>query len=142
METWAVYGILYRLNPDAATPFSDQERTVTGRFLAHNRLSKRRKAFLAADITLGKVRPEMLTLNQAAQLARVSVVYVRAARKIAYCRPDLRSCCEAGHNPFPLRCSRPEAAVRLWTKMPPNERVEFAREVGPDALLDVAAKAE
>ena len=133
--------MLYRPNSDTATS-SGQERTISGQFIAHGRLSPKRRAFVAADIALGKARLEKLTLTQAARLVGVSVVYARAARKVTYCRPDLRSGCETGLNPFPLSRSRPERLAQLWAKATAAERIQFAREVGPDALLNTAAEAE
>src|SRR5438128_4806796 len=54
--------------------------TVTGEFLAKNRLSKRARAQLAADIISGKVRVADFTIKQAAALCSVSVAYINEAR--------------------------------------------------------------
>jgi len=94
--------------------------TVTGEFLAKNRLSKRARAQLAADIISGKVRVADFTIKQAAALCSVSVAYINEARA-----PD------------------PAVAklLRDWNEAGPNQRVAFARAANAERIFDVLVPA-
>jgi hypothetical protein len=54
-------------------------KTHTGQWLAHNRLSRVERAFLAADLVTGACQLVEPTVAQAARLARVSNTYVHWA---------------------------------------------------------------
>src|SRR5262249_13737029 len=71
-------------------------RPLSGRYLAHAELSAVKRAFLAADLALGRAHLVRPTLGLCALAARVSVPYAAAARRVAYERPDLRSAVECG----------------------------------------------
>jgi hypothetical protein len=58
----------YHLQESVAMPVLP----ITGQYLARNQLSRVRKAFLAADLKRGIIRPTELTIGQAADLARVN----------------------------------------------------------------------
>lgn len=55
--------------------------TITGRHLAHAKLSPSQRAGIAAAIQLGELRPERLTAEQVVELSRANHVYVRKARR-------------------------------------------------------------
>jgi hypothetical protein len=119
-------------------------RLLTGRFLAHNKWTKPRRAFLGVDILSGRVQPVRYTDKQVADLVGVSVPYLTAAKRVAHSRPDLRSACECGLQPLldaVPRSGRAERMARLFTKMSVEEQRTFARTVGPDALFGVAVEA-
>jgi hypothetical protein len=49
---------------------------VTGRYLAHNKLGRAERAFLASDLISGDRRLVQPTISQAAMLAKVNATYV------------------------------------------------------------------
>ena len=55
--------------------------TVTGRRLAHAKLTPSQRAGIAAAIQLGELRPERLTAEQVVELSRANRVYTRKARR-------------------------------------------------------------
>jgi hypothetical protein len=55
--------------------------TVTGRHLAHARLSPSQRAEIAAAIQLGELRSERPTAEQVVELCHANRVYVRKARR-------------------------------------------------------------
>jgi hypothetical protein len=133
--------MLYRMGapPDASPP-----RPLAGRYLAHNHLSKTRRAFLGADVLIGRAQPTKLTKKQVAGLVGVSVPYLVAAQRVAHSRPDLRSSCESGLVPLLTAVSRPGRAERMasqFTKMTADEQRLFARLAGVDAVFNAAVEA-
>jgi len=133
--------MLYRMG---ASPDARPVRLLSGRFLAHNKWTKSRRAFLGADIKSGKAQPFDLTDKQIAALVGVSVPYLAAAGRVAHSRPDLRSACESGLQPLldAVPCSsKAERVARAFVKMTADEQRAFARMVGPDALFGVAVEA-
>jgi hypothetical protein len=54
---------------------------VSGRYLAKNRLSKKKRAKLAVDILNGKILVTNFTVRQLAQLCRITTTAVYAARR-------------------------------------------------------------
>lgn len=55
--------------------------TITGRCLAHAKLTPSQRAGIAAAIQLGELRPEHLTAEQGVELCRANRIYVRKARR-------------------------------------------------------------
>jgi hypothetical protein len=112
--------MLYR---PPTTPTATAVRRVTGQFLAKNRLSKRGRAQLAADIIAGKVMVSDFTIKQLAALCRVSRPYVTAARN---------------------RARRPDYATRLahaWQVADFDQRIQFIRRAGPERIFDATVQA-
>jgi hypothetical protein len=89
---------------------------LTGAFLAKNRLSPRARARLAAAILSQQIVLTRLTVKQIAELCRVSVGMVNAARGGGHRKPaDL-------------------ALARAWAKATPQEQIEFVKHAGPEAV--------
>jgi hypothetical protein len=88
-------------------PQATTNRTVSGRYLAHNRLTARARARLADDIASKRSNVSDLTLRQAAKLCRVSVSSVKAARR-----------------------SPADSLVAAWKPSNRAERLQFAHRVG------------
>jgi hypothetical protein len=128
----------------SATPARSPTRR-SGRWFAHNGLSKVRRAFLAADLAAGKVELAEPTLRQAALIAGVSVPYVVAARRVAFSQPHLRSSVEYGQRPLleTGRMHRPrcEQMAELWAAATPQERVAFIKQIGCDAVFAATVEA-
>jgi len=126
---------------DANPPAS---RQVTGRYLAHNRLSAPRRAFLGVDIKKGTAQPVELTDKQIAELVGVSLPYLAAAQRVDFTRPDLRGSCASGLVPLLNAVPRPGRAERLataWAKASADERRAFVRMVGVDSMFDLTVEA-
>ena len=133
--------MLYRMG---TSPDARPVRLLSGRFLAHNKWTKSRRAFLGVDILTGRAQPVRYTDKQVADLVGVSLPYLTAAKRIAHSRPDLRSACESGLQPLldAVPCSsKAERVARAFVKMTADEQRAFARMVGPDALFGVAVEA-
>jgi hypothetical protein len=94
-----------------------------------------RRAFLGADLVLGRLHLVKPTTAQAARLCGVSTTYVRAARRIAYCRPDLRSSTENGLHPL-ISPKRKLDLVEAWNAASNDERVAFAQRIGVARVFD------
>jgi hypothetical protein len=93
---------------------------VTGQYLARNRLSKRDRAQLAAEILAGRARVGDLTTKQVAALCRVSLPYIAEARE------------------------GDRTAARLlhdWESADANQRVVFARRAGVERIFDTLVAA-
>src|SRR5262245_5252918 len=126
---------------DANPPAS---RQVTGRYLAHNRLSAPRRAFLGVDIKKGAAQPVNLTDKQIADLVGVSLPYLAAAQRVANSRPDLRGSCACGLQPLLTAVPRPGRVERLatmWAKASADERRAFIQMVGVDSMFDTTVEA-
>jgi len=135
--------MLYRTGsaPDAIPAAG---RPVTGRFLAHNRLSKSRRAFLGVEIKKGKAQPVEFTDRQIAELVGVSVPYLAAAERVAFSRPDLVSSCKSGLVPLLKaipRTGRAERLATMWAKASADERRAFIKMVGVDSMFDITVEA-
>ena len=104
--------------PPNAFPASPA-RVVTGQFLAKNRLRKRDRAKLAADVIARKVVVVDLTASQLATLCRVCPAYVAEAR---------------GRSPAVSRL------LRDWQAADHVARVAFARAVGAERVFDVISE--
>jgi hypothetical protein len=111
--------VLYRPPP---TPTSTVRR-VSGQYLAKNRLPKKARAQLAADIIAGKVMVSDFTIKQLTVLCRVSGPYVTAARN---------------------RARRPDYATRLaraWQVADSDQRIQFIRRADPERVFDALTAA-
>jgi hypothetical protein len=97
---------------------------VTGRDIAHSHRTTVQLAFFAADWCLGRVQLVKPTIKQAAAIADVSYGYARAARRIAYCRPDLRPAIQCGSRPL-IEPNVTPAIDALWSAMPASQRADF-----------------
>jgi hypothetical protein len=117
---------------------------VTGRYFAHNHLSKVKRAFLGTDVKAGKAQPVELTDKQIAALVGVSVPYLAAAEHVALEQPHLRPAIEGGFKPLLDAVPPPGRAERLatmWATASADERRAFVKMVGVDAMFDVAVAA-
>jgi hypothetical protein len=88
--------------------------------LAKNRLPKKARAQLAADILARKVVVVDLTAKQTARLCRVCLPYIAEAR---------------GRTPAATRL------LRDWNAAGHEARVAFARAVGAERVFDVVSEA-
>jgi hypothetical protein len=107
--------MLYR--PSTA---STATHRVSGQFLAKNRLNKRARARLAAEIIAGRTVVSDLTVKQVAALCGVSIPYIMEARQ-----PD-------------------RAVARLlreWSTAGDGQRVAFACAAGVERMFDVVVQA-
>jgi hypothetical protein len=109
--------MLYR---PTTTSAATAVRYVTGQFLAKNRLCKRDRAKLAADILARKAVVIDLTAKQVAGLCRVSSPYIAEAR---------------GRSPAATRL------LRDWNAADPDQRIQFIRRADPERVFDAIARA-
>jgi hypothetical protein len=98
-------------------------RQLSGLFLSKNKLPPNARARLAAEILEQRAVVTKLTVGQIASLCQVSVLSVNAARG---CR---------GRKPADLRLAR------MWGRATPQQRLEFIRCAGPDAVWTAIAAA-
>jgi hypothetical protein len=123
-----LHTILHRGGNDVAP------RPVTGRYLAHAKLSAAQWAFLGADLVTERIKLVKPTLISATYLARSNTAYVQAALK----RQEERVLIEAGVLPL-----APPPRPALPAPKSAQERVaELAAEVGCSVILDVLAGLE
>jgi hypothetical protein len=104
---------------------------IRGRYLAHNRLTPVKRAFIAADLKLGTRQLVELTTTQAARLARTNTAYVWHALQ----RMNERAAIEAEITP--LVPPHPSPSI-----VSDNEVADFVRRVGVDRLLNAACQIE
>jgi hypothetical protein len=102
------------------SPKSSTTTVVTEQFLARNRLGKRQRAKLAADIGAGKVIIDGFTAKQLAAICRVSVPYIAQA-------------CNGGSKLPPDPVAK---LLRDWNAANPEQRAAFARALGVDLVWD------
>ena len=117
------------VNVNGAAP-----RPVTGRYLAHAKLSAAERAFIASDLVDGRLQLVKPTLTAAAHLARTNVTYVQAALK----RQDERALIEAGVRPLAL----PLQPALPAHKSAQEKLADIVREVGSGMVLDLLAHIE
>jgi hypothetical protein len=91
-------------------------RQLSGLFLSKNKLPPKARARLAAEILEQRAVVTKLTVGQIASLCRVSVSSVNAARG------------GRGRKPADL------TLARIWGRATPQQRLEFIRCAGPDAV--------
>ena len=127
---------MYQPNPglinNTATPtvVAVPPQPVTGRYLAHARLSRVERAFLASDLISGDKRLVRPTIRQAATLVGVNATYAWWAGK----QQDNRFDIENGY--LPLVPARVKALVS------DPEIVDFVRSVGIERVLEAACAVE
>jgi hypothetical protein len=109
-------------------------RTVTGRYLAHAKLSAAERAFIGADLVTERIKLVRPTLVSAASLARSNCAYVSAALK----RQDERALIEAGVRPLAL----PPQPILPAHKSAQEKLADIVREVGSGMVLDLLAGIE
>jgi len=108
---------------------------INGRGLRHRKMDRCEAAQLAADMASG--RPFIPSVNQAAVLTGAPVRLVsevlkyRAARKKKAVEPELV---------ITELSSLPTALEQAWCAAGPEEREDFVRSVGVDAVWDVIAR--
>jgi hypothetical protein len=117
-------------------------KTVTGRYLAHGKLSKPERAVLAADLHDGTAVLGRLTIAQLARLAGVSDTYVRAAIAAS---PERRRRVKAGEVPLvappPVRRTLPLPAPAIsFAASSDDQVVNLVREIGVGRTWDAIAK--
>jgi hypothetical protein len=98
-------------------------RVLSGQYLSKNRLGKRARARLAADVLAGKAVITDLTIKQLSAVCRVSTPYIRAARNKA-CRPDYAT-----------------RLARAWQVADSDQRIQFIRRAGPERIFDATVQA-
>jgi hypothetical protein len=109
-------------------------RPITGRYLAHAKLSVAQRAYKGADLVAGRVQLVKPTLVSAAILAHSNTAYVKAALR----QQEERALIEAGVRPLV-----PHPQPALPTLKSAQERIaELAAEVGCSMILDVLADME
>ena len=116
---------------------SPHPRTVTGRWLAHAKLTATERAFLAADIVAGRVVVVNPTLKQAACQAGVSAVYAAAARDAT---PAEREAIESGGLSI-MELIETAPVVTAWKTSTAADRVALVKKIGPDAVWAALAEA-
>jgi hypothetical protein len=99
------------------------------------------RAFLAADLRLGRVSLTRPTRKQAAALARVSLPYVAAAERVAFQQPHTRAGFEGGFEPLIPKRTVVERMVCRWSTLTPEQRIAFVKTVGADQIFDTAVAA-
>jgi hypothetical protein len=109
-------------------------RPVTGRYLAHAKLSAAQRAFIASDLIDGRLQLVKPTLTAAAHLARSNTAYVQAALK----RQDERALIEAGVRPLAL----PPQPALPTLRSAQAKLADLVAEVGSGMVLDLLAHIE
>ena len=110
---------------------------ITGRYLAHNKLTVVERAFLAADLHTGERSLEAPTVVQAALLARVNISYAHHALKEA----ANRSTIECGVRPLVLPLPKQKPLVPM-PMVDDAQIINFVRHVGITRVLDAAVAVE
>lgn len=116
-----------------ASPFP----VITGRNLAHGKRSALERAFVAADLHLGRAEMVYPTIRQCAHLAHVCVPYVAAAVAIANDQAA-RAAVLAGDCTITeaAKAVAPESLAEHFARATPSEWLKCARMVGPAAVWD------
>ena len=111
---------------DNATTTQPAAKTVTGRYLAKNRLSARGRANLAAEVIAGHITidPSTLTIGQVAKICRTNKIYLAEARA-----PERR------------KQLRQLKLQKAWEAVDADHRAEFCRTVGVENVWRVLAAA-
>ena len=113
---------------------SKQPSSVTGRNVAHGRRTAVERAFLAADLHLGRVNLVKPTVKQVAAMLTVSQAYVAAAKAVAHDERG-RDAVLAGRVPL-LVASWSESLAERYLRASPAERVNLTQTAGVDAIWD------
>ena len=117
------------VNVNGAAP-----RPVTGRYLAHAKLSAAERAFIASDLVDGRLQLVKPTLTAAAHLARTNTTYVQWALQ----RQAERLAIEAG-----TRGGVPAQRPALPSSTSAQDRLaDLVAELGSSQVLDLLAGIE
>jgi hypothetical protein len=130
--------LAYRLDPEPintalTTIVRAASMPVTGRYLAHSKLSSVERAFLASDLVSGDKRLVRPTIVQAAMLARVNKTYAWWATK----QQDNRFDIEAGYLPLV-----PPREVKSRAPISDDWLFDIVREAGIGRVLEAACAVE
>ena len=119
----------------AASALVNPVRLVTGQWCAHAKLSLAERAYLAADLHVGKAQLISPTVVQSARLARVNPTYAHWAVK----RPNDRLLVTSGAVPI----VPPSMAKALPAPVSPLDRLaDIVTELGVPGTLDMLAVIE
>ncbi len=116
--------------------------TISGRFLAHAKLTPSQRAGIAASIQLGELRSERLTEGQVTEACRANRVYVRKARRAT---PAQRRQLVRGIISIQQGLGRPTPASKKqngggWGALSDADLEAAVRDVGVGRVWDVIAK--
>ena len=106
-------------------------RPVTGRWLAHAKLSAAERAFVTSDLVEGRIRLVRPTLTAAAHLARTNTTYVQWALQ----RQAERLAIEAGAMPL-VPAQRPALPSSTSAQ---DRLADLVAELGSSQVLDLLA---
>jgi hypothetical protein len=134
---------LYNMSriPKFTTSIQSHPRAVSGRTLAHCKLSPFQRGCVGADLATGELAFELPTVTQAAYLARASRTYVRAATKLT---PFKRRLIISGAD-HPLVANLIAASRPTHALPAPDSRwrlIAAAKELGLDTALEILASME
>jgi hypothetical protein len=101
---------IYQKPPSTSTP----RRVVSGRYLAHGKLSPRERAELAADLIDGRAALGKLTAKQLITLCRANASYVHAARQASAVTVQETTLAETLAAASPEELVRELGAHKLW----------------------------
>jgi SpoU rRNA methylase family enzyme len=107
---------------------------ISGRNIAHSKRSAVERAFVAADLHLGRYVLIKPTLAQAAKLLRVNAAYVAAAKAIAHDQAA-RNAVISGRVPLVV-ASWSETLADRYMRASPAERVALRKAAGVDQFWD------
>jgi hypothetical protein len=107
--------------------------SITGRYLAHNKLGRVERAFLASDLISGDKRLVRPTIKQAAMLAQVNITYAWWASKQQANRFDI----ESGYLPLV-----PPRELKSRAPITDGDLFDIVREAGIGRVLEVACAVE
>lgn len=127
-------------NVEKSTPYHSKLNggnppPISGRYLANNKLSPIKRAFIAADLHLGTSVLTAPTQPQAAALARVNARYVYWGVKRQAERADI----EAGRIPL---IPNPKTNGMTASGIDDAGLVQFVRSVGIDRVIHAAIAVE
>jgi hypothetical protein len=132
-------------SPARSVNFPVISRPLAGKYLAHTKLAPCVRALLAGDLATGKAHLVEPTIKQVALLARVSNAYAAAGRDVVCSQPHKRSAVEHGECSLLAAANRKssvgERLAKAWAKANAEERTEFIRLIGPDAVFSATIEA-
>jgi hypothetical protein len=122
-------------------------REVTGRYLAHNRLTPVERAFLAADIVTGRAKVVDHTATQVMEMAGTNATYMAAASKLS---PSEGKLVEAGVRPLiEAKSAEPAKPAGRFEPLLPGILMDdedalaaIVRRIGVDQALDTISAVE
>ena len=116
-------------------PVQSPTKKVTGRYLAHGKMTKPERAVLAAELHDGTAVLGRLTVAQLGRLTGVSSTYVRAAIAAS---PERRRRVRAGEAPLMVQRALPAPVVPLASS--DDHVVHVVRELGVARVWDAIEK--